>query len=249
MASASTRTAVEPPQPRPSSSSAVLQPYVLQPPSWRAPLLATSNPAPPQSVAYPELFPGATALFPQQAASSGLGGGSGVTYAGIGRDSSAALGIVSASGAKEDDLNEQVVKTGFLNKPVVQVRPARLVGQAVRRGHDRQRQSVSLQRLMHVCVPSLIVRFFARTCHPPCPIDDCIPSTSCGPVAIPPYLTDRSILRSSTHPQQALQWTLYTCIVPHPSEGHTEEREGHPVRARVSRARRSSMTICPFGAR
>lgn len=103
-----------------SSSSAadrtLLTSYVLEPPEWRAPLLANKSPA-----LYPDFFPGATALYPQLATQSAG------HVPGISRDSSAGasgshfvpVGGVTVS--KEDELNETVAKLGFVNKAVVQV--------------------------------------------------------------------------------------------------------------------------------
>jgi hypothetical protein len=89
-----------------------LETYTLQAPAWREPLtIATS--------AYPELYPGATALYPP---TSGSSTGTS-TYAGQSRDAAnVETGIVGVTKAKEDDLSETTVKTGLVTRPYVQVR-------------------------------------------------------------------------------------------------------------------------------
>ena len=84
--------------------------YELQPPEWRPPLLLTRQG---QEAAYPELFPGTTALYPNSinnAPAAVLPGGPHPGTA-----------STSATPAKEDDLSESVVKSGFVNRAVIQV--------------------------------------------------------------------------------------------------------------------------------
>ena len=96
-----------------ASSSHSLVVYELQPPPWRLPLTCATQ-------AYPEFYPGASALYPHVASISGQVRGN---FAGQSKDAASSdLGIVGSSKAKEDDLSEAAVKTGFVNRPVVQVR-------------------------------------------------------------------------------------------------------------------------------
>lgn len=97
----------------------LLVPYVLEPPQWRAPLIANKSPS-----LYPDFFPGATALYPQSTTQSG------VHVPGISRDSSHAgngpagahfVPVAGVTASKEDELSETVAKLGFVNKAVVQV--------------------------------------------------------------------------------------------------------------------------------
>lgn len=94
----------------------LLTPYVLEPPPWRAPLIANKTPA-----LYPDFFPGATALYPQPASQSAG------HVPGVSRDSSAAASgshftpVAGVTASKEDELNETVAKLGFVNRAVVQV--------------------------------------------------------------------------------------------------------------------------------
>lgn len=84
--------------------------YELRPPEWRPPLLLTRAG---QEAAYPELFPGTTALYPH--ANSNVPA---VVLPGGPHPSTAST---SATPAKEDDLSEAVVKSGFVNRAIIQV--------------------------------------------------------------------------------------------------------------------------------
>lgn len=104
------------PPPGSAAERTLLTPYILEPPEWRAPLLANKNPA-----LYPDFFPGATALYPQLATQSAA------HVPGVSRDSSATASgshftpVAGVTASKEDELNETVAKLGFVNKAVVQV--------------------------------------------------------------------------------------------------------------------------------
>lgn len=100
-----------------AAGKALLTPYVLEPPEWRAPLIANKTPP-----LYPDFFPGSTALYPQSATQSGA------HVPGVSRDSSQAgpagsqfTPIAGVTASKEDELSETVAKLGFVNKAVVQV--------------------------------------------------------------------------------------------------------------------------------
>jgi hypothetical protein len=92
------------------TTSQALVAYELQAPEWRPPLLLTRFG---QEAAFPELFPGTTALYPHannNAPAAVLPGGPHPGTA-----------STSATPAQEDDLSESVVKSGFVNRPVIQV--------------------------------------------------------------------------------------------------------------------------------
>lgn len=93
--------------------------YTLDPPEWRAQLIANKEPR-----LYPDFFPGATALYPQSTTQTGS------HVPGMSRDGSAAnagaggnqhVPIPGVTASKEDELSEHAVKLGFVNKAVVQV--------------------------------------------------------------------------------------------------------------------------------
>ena len=94
------------------ASPSLLSLYALEPPHWRLPLTYATP-------AYPELYPGATALYPQTLSNTGQIQGK---YAGQSRDAANNdVGIVGVAKSTEEDLSETAVKNGFVNKPVVQV--------------------------------------------------------------------------------------------------------------------------------
>lgn len=111
------------------TSSKELTLWHLEPPEWRLPLLSVAEPAStnanlPSCVqsAYPEFFPGATALYPQPFSSHSASTSSHGNYAGHGRDSSSGqMGVAGVTMAREDDLSESVVKSGFVSRTHVQV--------------------------------------------------------------------------------------------------------------------------------
>jgi hypothetical protein len=98
----------------------ILKPYKLEPPEWRAPLIANKEPP-----LYPDLFPGATALYPQSSIQL-----ANAHVPGVSRDSSASassgshhfIPVAGVTASKEDELSDTVTKLGFVNKAVVQVR-------------------------------------------------------------------------------------------------------------------------------
>lgn len=91
-----------------------LVPYELQPPEWRPPLLLTRSG---NEACYPELFPGTTALYPHANGN--------VPPAVLPGGPHPGTASTSATPAKEDDLSESVVKSGFVNRAVIQVRSYR----------------------------------------------------------------------------------------------------------------------------
>lgn len=128
-----------------SPTSYPLVPYTLQPPGWRDTLTSGTQ-------AYPELYPGTSALYPQQSSASGSSsssvpgsGSSSANYAGQSRDAANVdTGIVGLTKAREEDLSEAVVKSGLVCKPVVQVRESSLFFNLTYSTHACSRHRIDL---------------------------------------------------------------------------------------------------------
>lgn len=103
--------------------------YELRAPAWRPPLLLVQPQTQSSSsslghsastsgaAAYPELFPGTTSLYPHHPTGSLGGAGSNLPGGGSATGSAS----TAATPAREDDLSEAVVKSGFVNRAIVQV--------------------------------------------------------------------------------------------------------------------------------
>lgn len=97
--------------------------YHLRPPAWRLPLLEESESKDAAShETFPGFFPGASALFADWIGNTDNTARTAGHFAGVSRDVSAGqTGVVGSNLAKEDDLCDSLVKSGFVSRTPVQV--------------------------------------------------------------------------------------------------------------------------------